>query len=101
MTKEFFIEIIENAVQYSKELDRWSDFGINLFELPIATYGWNIFNNLLEITFTNDGIDIINWWLFEKYGFSDTPNELYDENDNIIPTNNIEELWEIVKNYTK
>ena len=28
MTKEGFIKLIENAQNYNKELDRWSDFGI-------------------------------------------------------------------------
>ena len=38
MTKEGFIKLIENAQNYNKELDRWSDFGIDLFECFVVMF---------------------------------------------------------------
>lgn len=55
MTKEGFIKLIENALNYSKELDRWSDFGIDLFELPISELGWNFLNVVLPELFSDEG----------------------------------------------
>lgn len=101
MTKEGFIELVENAMNYSKELDRWNDFGICLFELPISELGWNFFNVSLSELFSDEGIDWINWWLFEKPGFGGDPNQAYDKDGNIIPTDTIDDLWNIVKDYQK
>lgn len=101
MTKEGFIKLIENAQNYNKELDRWSDFGIDLFELPISELGWNFLNVVLPELFSDEGVDWINWWLFEKPGFRGDPNQAYDEDGNVIPTDTIDDLWNIVKDYQK
>lgn len=101
MTKEGFIKLIENAQNYNKELDRWSDFGIDLFELPISKLGWNFLNVVLPELFSDEGVDWINWWLFEKPGFGGDPNQAYDEDGNVIPTDTIDDLWNIVKDYQK
>lgn len=102
ITKELFTKFIENAQKYDKELDRWSDFGIDLFELPIAELGWKFFEQFLEQSFTIGGIDWVNWWMFEKFQpYNEKALEAYDENDNIIPTDTIDDLWEIVKDYRK
>lgn len=101
MTKEGFIKLIENAQNYNKELNRWSDFGIDLFELPISELGWNFLNVVLPELFSDEGVDWINWWLFEKPGFGEDPNQAYDEDGNVIPTDTIDDLWNIVKDYQK
>lgn len=101
MNKEGFIKLIENALDYSKELDKWYNFGIDLFELPISELSWNFFNITIEEVFTDDGVDWINWWLFERYGFREEINQAYDEDGNIIPTDTIDDLWNIVKDYQK
>lgn len=101
MTKERFIKLIENAQNYNKELDRWSDFGIDFFELPISELGWNFLNVVLPELFSDEGVDWINWWLFEKPGFGEDPNQAYDEDGNVIPTDTIDDLWNIVKDYQK
>ncbi len=102
ITKELFIKFIENAQKYDKELDRWSDFGIDLFELPISELGWKFFEQFLEQSFTINGIDWINWWMFEKFSpYSEEPLEATDEYGNIIPTDTIDDLWELVKDYAK
>lgn len=99
ITKELFTKFIENAQAYQKELDRWSNFGIDLFELPISELSWNFYNKFLEQAFTVDGIDWVNWWMFEKFQpYNEKPLEAYN-NDGIIPTDTIDDLWEIVKKY--
>lgn len=101
ITKELFIKFMENAQAYQKELDRWSSFGIDLFDLPIAKLSWDFYDHFLKQAFIVDGIDWINWWMFEKFSCSEEPLEAYDENNNIIPTNTIDDLWELVKDYVK
>ncbi len=103
ITKESFTKLIKNAQNYNKELDRWSDFGIDLFELPISELGWEFLNIALPELFTDEGVDWINWWLFEKPGLfkNSLSNETYDEDGNIIPTDTIDDLWNLVKDYQK
>lgn len=101
MDKENFLKLITNAECYSKELDRWSEFGIDLFELPIAEISWDFFNIAIQSVFTTQGIDNINWWLFEKKTPYSKNLEIRDSSGNIIPTDTIEDLWELVKNYRK
>lgn len=101
MTKEGFVKLIENAQNYDKELDRWNDFGISLFELPISEIGWNFLNIILLELFTDEGVDWVNWWVFERLGFGEEPNQAFDENGNVIPTDTVDDLWNIVKDYQK
>lgn len=99
MTKEGFVKLIENAQNYSKELDRWSDFGIDLFGLPISELGWGFLNTVLPELFSDEGVDWVNWWLFEKPGFYGESNQAYD--GKVIPTDTIDDLWNLVKDYQK
>lgn len=101
MTKEDFLKLIANAECFNSELDRWSDFGIDLFELPIAEISWDFFNIAIQSAFTNQGVDNINWWLFEKRTPYGKILEIIDSSGNIIPTNTIEDLWELVKDDRK
>lgn len=102
MTKEGFEKLIVNAQNYQRELDRWANFGIELFELPISEYSWNFLNVMLPELFSEEGVDWINWWLFEKPSiFGGEPNQAWDEDGNIIPTDTIDDLWNLVKGYLK
>lgn len=103
ITKEQFTKIINTVISYNKELDRWDDFGIEIYNLPLGEYS----ALLSELTYTNlfndEGIDCINWWLYEKPALfeSEPDKEIFDENGNIIPTTTIDDLWNIVKEHRK
>jgi len=103
ITREQFIKVIKTVLDFNKELDRWYDFGIDLFNLPLG----DISARMSELTYTNlfddDGIDWINWWLYEKPTLfeGEADNQAYDENNNVIPTETIDDLWNIVKKYRK
>lgn len=102
MTKEGFEKLIVNAQNYQKELDRWANFGIELFELPISEYGWNFLNIALLELFSEEGVDWVNWWLFEKPGiFGGESNQAWDKDGNVIPTDTIDDLWNLIKEYLK
>lgn len=102
MTKEGFIKLLQNAQNYNKELDRWYDFGIDLFELPISELGWNFFNDILPELFTDEGIDWINWWLYDRISITTGEHmKAYDEENKLIPTETVEDLWNLVKYFQK
>ena len=58
-----------------------------------------MFEKYLETYFTEEGTDIIYWYLFEKNGNSEY--KMWDKDKNEIPTETIEDLWNIVKDYLK
>lgn len=95
ITKEEFIKLMQTVVNLEKELDRWSDFGINLFEMKISELISALYDHTFKISFTDEGVDWIYWWLFEP------ECEAYDSERNKLPTETIEDMWEIVKNHTK
>ena len=102
MTKEGFIKLIENAQNYSKELDRWHDCGIDLFDMPVSELGWNFFDTILQEFFTDDGIDWIMWLLYVISSIT-TGEFLKAQNKNgdVIPTDTIDDLWNLVKYFQK
>lgn len=103
VTKEQFTKLINTVLSFNKELDRWDEFGIDLFNLPIG----DISARMSELTYSNlfddDGIDWINWWLYEKPALfeGEEDNQAYDGDNDIIPTNTVDDLWNIVKEYRK
>lgn len=102
MTKEGFIKLIENAQNYNKELDKWHDFGIDLFDMPISELGWGFFDTILQELFTDEGIEWITWWIYDRISITTGESlKVYDKENKIIPTETIEDLWNLVKDFQK
>lgn len=103
MTKEEFIGLIQSAQNFEKEVQVWEDFGINLYEKrPLADMAWRLFDSSINILFTTDGVDWINWWMFERFSILDgKPHKAFDRDDKEIPTETIDDLWNIIKDYQK
>lgn len=97
MTKTDFIHLIEYYQLYSKELDKWDEL-VPMFESTIIKLSEKIFNHILSLQFSKEGYDWITWWLWEKNG---NPEMKAYDNKNEIPTETIEDLWNIVKKYIK
>lgn len=103
INKEEFVDIINTVLAYNMELDKWDDFGIPLYELPLGEVSAKLSEMVYTNLFEDAGIDWINWWIYEKPGLydGDPVNEAYDENHKIIPTDTIDDLWNLVKEYRK
>lgn len=100
MTKEFFTKLIENAEALVIEMDRWDKFGISLFELPIGTIPWEIFDMTIQKSFNAFGVDWINWYLFERISvITHKVLPCYDEEGDKVFLNTADDLWEWVKDY--
>lgn len=100
ITKERFVEMMELINQFSNEVDRWYQFGINIIEQPIDNIPWEMFNSWKESHFDEYGCDWIDWYLFERKSLA-TGEILpcYDENGVEFYVNNSEDLWNLVKDY--
>lgn len=100
ITKNEFISLISDHVKWNKKIDEvCSILGTDLFEAAWIEYGYDLFDKLLSLEFNQYAVDDINWWLWEKNG--DPEMKMWDKDDNEIPTETIEDLWEIVKDNRK
>lgn len=95
--KEKFITLIKEYQNFDKQVQDLSDITkMFWFDLPLVEYSQKLFNHILKICFNDFAIDMITWWLFERD--SENPNpQMFDKDDKPIPTNTIEDLWEIVR----
>lgn len=98
LTKELFIKTIETVEKFDKELERWNDFGIEIFDLPIGCIPWDIFNCWVDSHFNFEGRDWIDWYLFErKDRVTGKLLAWYDENGIQKYMENPSDLWDVVK----
>lgn len=101
ITKEKFIDLILKQQEWSNRVDEVSEV-LNvptLFESDWVEYASVLFDKTLALLFNEDGIDDIYWWMYEK---SENPElKMWDESGKEIPTDTIEDLWNLVKGNQK
>ena len=51
MEKCNFVAMVNAIEKYDAEVERWNDFGIELYELPICELTWELINMYLEEMF--------------------------------------------------
>lgn len=98
MKKRQFIKFMSLAEKQDKRIDELSDF--ISYDSPLLEFGWIMFDAWVESNFVPDGQDWISWWLWERISINGETNKAYDSEDNEIPTETLDDLWEIVKKYT-
>lgn len=101
ITKEEFIDLILKQQEWSNRVDEVSEV-LNvptLFESDWVEYASVLFDKTLALLFNEDGIDDIYWWMYEK---SENPElKMWNESGKEIPTDTVEDLWNLVKNNQK
>lgn len=98
-----FKEFIETIQEFDKYLDSIDNLGISLYETPISTLFYKMLDQYEKLIFNEEAIDIINWWLYEKFSFYNNEEilEMFDKDGNVIPTDTIKDLWICIKNNLK
>ena len=97
ISKELFVKMMRLAEMFDAELDRWSEFGIEFYEMAVGDIPWGMFNGWLESHFDVEGKDWVNWYLWERKSFS--TNEVlpcYHEDGTKFYVNTPEDLGEIM-----
>ena len=102
ITKEEFINFIKEFQQFEKAIDRLEEaisgkkYGCNLFESDWYQAVDKMFNTFVESHFTENGCDLIFWWVFEDVDHIIThdigPN-LFGDTEITYDVNNIEDFW--------
>lgn len=100
ITKEQFIKLITDHRKHNDRLDEVEGvLGFAVYDCDWVEYGNILFDEVLGLLFQEEGVDDINWWLYEKCGRPDY--KMWDKDGNEIPTETLDDLWEIVKDYRK
>ncbi len=99
MNKVEFIKLIKDYQNYDNLLDSACDIFPGIIESKLFMYPAEWFENIIELCFTEEGVDWIYWWLFERNNNSEM--KAYDENHNEIQMDTVEDLWNFIKNYIK
>lgn len=99
ITKEEFLELLKMREAQSERLDKLSDAGFPIWDTDVIEYGNFMFDKVIEVYFTQEGEDWIFWWLYEKNGNPEM--KVWDEDNDEIPMETMEDLWRFVKQYRK
>lgn len=98
ITKEEFRDLILKHKEWDKRITEVSDtLNCNIWEADWVEYSALLFDKVLEFLFTEEGIDNIAWWIWEK----PEHGGLWDKDGNDIPIDTIDDLWELIKDYRK
>lgn len=102
MEKCNFVAMINAIERYDAEVERWADFGIELYELPICELTWELINMYLEEMFNENGVDWINWYIYERKSiFTGEVLPCFDEEGKEFYVNTPEDLWKLVEQHQK
>lgn len=97
---EQFKEAIELYQKHEELMDDFEKlFPGGFYESKFADCFWRMQDLVFKTNFNENGLDWINWWLYEKDGNSEL--KAYEKNETEIPTETIEDLWDLVKQYRK
>lgn len=101
ITKEEFTKLISNQKNWDARLDAvGKTLNCNPLDMDWIEYGARLFDNTINLLFKEDGVDIINWWLFER-SISPIKPKMWDEKGDEIPVETIDDLWNVVKDFRK
>jgi hypothetical protein len=67
--------------------------------LDFSTYDeafLQIIDSLILLNFGKDGYEVISFYLYEKFNPDGTVNELYDDNNDTVPSETPEDIWNIL-----
>lgn len=76
-----------------------SDYGIDLVKYDEPFF--QIIDGLIFMHFGKEAGELIMFYIYERTNPDGTINPVFDENDNPIPLERVEDLWELVKNIKK
>lgn len=100
ITKEQFKQLINNHIKWDERITEVSKIlDSQIWEADWVMYTGELFDRTLEYLFNDEAVDTINWWLWEKRGCPGPG--MWDSEGNEIPTETLDDLWEIIKNEFK
>ena len=68
-------------------------------KLDFSTYDelfLQIIDSLILLHFGKEGYEVISFYLYEKFNPDGTVNELFDDDDKVVPSDTPEDIWNIL-----
>ncbi len=99
--KELFCEILNN-LQFvnARTMGMKHDYKVNMMDYDDPFYV--AIENLLQLNYTEDQRNIINWWLYDKFLPTGEVLILTDkESEEIIPSDTPEDIWDLIQEHEK
>lgn len=87
------IDKIDMLTERSAILDEQFDLDLTKYETPYMI----LIDELLELSFNKKQINLINFYLYDRYGADGTITQLVDENQEIIVLESAGDLYELLK----
>jgi hypothetical protein len=91
------IPLLEHIVNRGPMLD--ADYGVNMarYDEPF----FQIIDSLIYLHFGKEASELIMFYLYERINPDGTINDVLDENNNPVPLESVEDLWELIKQLKK
>ena len=99
--KELFCEILNN-LQFvnARTMGMKHDYKVNMMDYDDPFY--IAIENLLQLKYTEEQRNIINWWLYDKFLPTGEVLILTDkESEEIIPSDTPEDIWDLIREHEK
>lgn len=97
ITKKQFIKAYNLLKDLDEFVNELSDLKIDIIESKLFN-GYNIFDILVDVSFTEEGADIISWYVYE-----DCPHYIEEKDGTRIDFFTIDDVWDylVKNNYVK
>lgn len=89
MDKNLFVNGLNTYIKSIEFLEALDDIGLNLYESPLSTSNDSLFDIWINTFVTNDGSDLIYWWLFE-----DVDKVIYKDDKVVATLETVEDLFD-------
>ena len=100
ISKEEFITLINEYKKWADRITQVCDvLKANIFDSDWVEYSSLLFERTISFLFKEEAQDDIFWWLWEKDGRSDM--KMWDASGKEIPTETVDDLWNIVEKFRK
>lgn len=93
--KDLFISII-TALQASQTRTYLTQSELQLDFSSYDEMYLQIIDSLILLNFGKEGYEVISFYLYEKWNPDGTVNELFDDNEEIVPSTTAEDIWNIL-----
>ena len=93
--KEDFEELIQEHYKQSVLIDSLDKVFPGACGSPVIDYGWKMFDRLKQAYFTEEGVDWIDYFLYEN------PEKCYYQDGVRVPLETVDDLWSLIEPYRK
>ena len=94
--KNEFIKLIEDFQKYTEIFSKLYELKIDIINSDLHEYPCKLFEYIINKSFNKSGQDWISYYLYEIPFLGKNP-EIKDENGNKISLENLDDLWNLVK----